>query len=220
MAFVDGQRESGFEIGQAAYRNLFKSVRIGEIGGKAALSSDIFHNQSDVAVEQLKRVVVLPDHNRLSGKICQMFRYVHFAAYMAAIGFVEVFRILPPSCQNHDIRNARICGFDIAVFYRLPIGFVHPVQPFDSSVRTAFRMFQFVRKPVKQCPRPLIARYGGTGKAADAAVVAEAVAERQMGGVLRQHGRICADAETVFRKEAAQPLVRFSVQNGFLRQDR
>ncbi len=68
-------------------------------------------------------------------------------------------------------------------------------------------------------PTPLIARYGGTGKAADATVVAEAVAERQMGGVLRQHGRICADAETVFRKEADQPLVRFSVQNGFVRQN-
>ncbi len=66
-------------------------------------------------------------------------------------------------------------------------------------------MFQFVRKPVKQCPRPIIARYGGTGKVADATVVAEAVAERQMGGVCVNTGGFALTLKPC-SGEAFQPL--------------
>ena len=190
---MDSHGESGFKIRKAADCNLFKPVRIGKIGRQAARPLGIIHNQPDVSIEQPECVVVLPDHNRLSGEIGLMFGYVPFTAHIIAVGFVEVVRILAPCSQNHGIRNARIGGFNVAFVYRLPIAFVSPVQPFDLSVQTAFRMFQLFIKLEEQSPcLRLIARYHRAGKAADAAVLTKSVAERKTGGILCQDGYISA----------------------------
>ena len=129
--------KSRFKIGQTADGNFFESIFLRKIGRQAIQRFFIFHNQTDVAVKHFQHVIIVRNHDDLSGKPRRFARNLALSLQVFLISLIQIIRILPPSRQYHHIGRMTIGECDIILCHSLPIILLLLIQQGNLLFQTA-----------------------------------------------------------------------------------
>ena len=178
--------KSRFKIGQTADSNFFESIFLRKICRQAIQRFFIRHNQPDVAVKHFQHIIIVRNHDDLSGKPRRFARNLALPLQVFLISLIQIISILPPSRQYHHIGRITIGECNIILRYGLPIILLLLIQQGNLLFQTAWFHFQFFGELVKLFDRSLLfPGYHRPCQTADTAVCTKTVAERQFGIVLR-----------------------------------